>query len=571
MASLTFNKNSKLLEILYGLINDWENEVVEFKQVSNDFSQHDVGKYFSAISNEANLKNLHYGWLVFGVENKTKKIMNTDYRNTKGLEKLKHEIADNSTGGITFIDIFEVFEGIERIVMFKIPAAVTGIPTAWKGHYYGREGESLGPLSIEELERIRRQVHREWSNQIIEDARLEHLSNEAIQKARKGYKDRHNNEHIGAETDSMNDEEFLTKLKLMINGKLTNAAMILLGNSDYDNLLDVPVSAMWRLHGLKDRMKDYEEFRIPFILLAENMYTRIRNLKYRYMPDQTTLDTTITLQYNEDLLKELLYNCIAHQDYVQGGRIYVDEFEDEVIISNPGNFIPGDVRKVLKKGYTAPYYRNPLLAEVMMNIKLIDSAQWGILKVYNTQRDRYFPLPDYDFSTPNKVAVTVYGKVLDQNYTKLLFNRSDLDIDTVFLLDRVQKKLPLEREQYQQLRRLGIIEGKVPNVYISLNIAEIVDGRAQYTKNKAMDDQYYRDLIINYLQQFGSGTKADIIKLLSSKFSDVLDEKQKADKARNLLMSMSRKGLVKHVGKNQRTGSWELANDNKKRQQSVNN
>jgi len=555
------NINTDLVKILHTLILNWENEVVEFKQVTNDFSQHDIGKYFSALSNEANLKDFHYGWLVFGVENKTKKIINTNYRNTKGLEKLKHEIAENSTGGISFIDIFEVFEENERIVMFKIPAAVTGIPTAWKGHYYGREGESLGPLSIEELERIRRQVHREWSNNIIEGLSLKHLSNEAIQKARKGYKERHNNEHVSAETDSMNDEEFLTKLKLMVNGKLTNAAMILLGNSDYDNLLDVPVSAMWRLHGSKDRMKDYEEFRIPFILLAENMYTRIRNLKYRYMPDQTTLDTTITLQYNEDLLKELLYNCIAHQDYLQGGRIYVDEFEDEVIISNPGSFIPGDVRKVLKKGYTAPYYRNPLLAEAMMNIKLIDSAQWGILKVYNTQRDRYFPLPDYDFSTPNKVAVTVYGKVLDQNYTKLLFNRNDLDIDTVFLLDRVQKKLPLEKEQYQHLRRLGVIEGKAPNVYISLNIAEIVDGRAQYTKNKAMDDQYYRDLILNYLQHFGSGTKADIVKLLSSKFSDVLDEKQKADKARNLLMSMSRKGLIKYTGKSQRTGSWELAND----------
>ena len=555
------NINTDLVKILHTLILNWENEVVEFKQVTNDFGQHDIGKYFSALSNEANLKDLHYGWLVFGVDNKTKKIINTNYRNTKGLEKLKHEIAENSTGGISFIDIFEVFEENERIVMFKIPAAVTGIPTAWKGHYYGREGESLGPLSIEELERIRRQVHREWSNNIIEGLSLKHLSNEAIQKARKGYKERHNNEHVSAETDSMNNEEFLTKLKLMVNGKLTNAAMILLGNSDYDNLLDVPVSAMWRLHGSKDRMKDYEEFRIPFILLAENMYTRIRNLKYRYMPDQTTLDTTITLQYNEDLLKELLYNCIAHQDYLQGGRIYVDEFEDEVIISNPGSFIPGDVRKVLKKGYTAPYYRNPLLAEAMMNIKLIDSAQWGILKVYNTQRDRYFPLPDYDFSTPNKVAVTVYGKVLDQNYTKLLFNRNDLDIDTVFLLDRVQKKLPLEKEQYQHLRRLGVIEGKAPNVYISLNIAEIVDGRAQYTKNKAMDDQYYRDLILNYLQHFGSGTKADIVKLLSSKFSDVLDEKQKADKARNLLMSMSRKGLIKYTGKSQRTGSWELAND----------
>ncbi|MDR2570568.1 MAG: putative DNA binding domain-containing protein [Oscillospiraceae bacterium] len=558
MSYITNNSDSEVLKNLHNLILNWENEVVEFKRVTNDFSQHDIGKYFSAISNEANLKELLYGWLVFGVDNKTKETVNTDYRNSKGLETLKHEIADNATGGITFIDVFEVYDGDKRIVMFKIPAAVTGIPTAWKGHYYGREGESLGPLSIEELERIRRQVHREWSNQVIENTGMEHLCSEAIQKAREGYKEKHNNEHIDAEIDRMSDDEFLTKLKLMVGGNLTNAAMILLGNTDFDNLLAVPVSSMWRLHGANDRRKDYEEFRIPYVTLADRIYAKIRNLNYRYMPDQTTLNTKITMQYNEDLLKELIYNAIAHMDYTQGGRIYVDEFEDEIIVSNPGSFIPGDVRNVLKKGYHSPYYRNPLLVDVMAKIKLIDSAQWGILKVYNTLRDCYFPMPDYDFNTLNQVSVTVYGKELDKNYTKLLFGRSDLDIDTIFLLDRVQKKLPLEKEQYKHLRQLGVIEGKIPNVYISLSVAEIVDSKVQYTKNKAMDNQYYRDLIIKHLQHFGSGSKDDFIKLLQGKLSDILDDKQKESKVKYIITSMKNKGIIEHKDGNHRTGVWVL-------------
>jgi ATP-dependent DNA helicase RecG len=551
-------ESNQMLETLHNLIRVWEHEVVEFKQATNSFSQHDIGKYFSAISNEANLMGLNHGWLVFGINNDTKKIVGTDYRNTQGLNTLKHEIAQNTTGSITFIDIFEVYDDNNRIVMFQIPAAVTSIPTAWKGFCYGRDGESLVALSQEEQDRIRRQVHRVWSDQIVEGASLKHLDNEAIEKAREGYKEKHNNKHINEETNSMTDEEFLTKLKLMVEGKLTNAAMILLGNTDYDNLLDVPVSAMWRLHGANDKRKDYEELRIPYITLADRMYTKFRNLNYRYMPDQTTLDTKITLQYNENLLKELLYNCIAHMDYTQGGRIYVDEFEDEVIISNPGSFIPGDVRKVLKKGYHAPYYRNPLLAEVMMKVNLIDSAQWGILKVYNTLRDRYFPLPDYNLSTPNQISVTVYGKELDQNYTKLLFSRSDLDIDTIFLIDRVQKKLPLEKEQYKQLRQLGVIEGKVPNVYVSLSVAEIVDSRAQYTKNKAMDDKYYEDLIISFLQQFGTAKKSDILDLLSSKLSDVLDDTQKDNKVRSLLRALQKKEVVERTEPNKRSGAWQL-------------
>ena len=182
-------------------------------------------------------------------------------------------------------------------------------------------------------------------------------------------------------------------------------------------------------------------------------------------------------------------NCIAHQTYTSGGRIYFDEYEDMVIISNPGVFIPGDVRDVLKPGYTAPYYRNQLLVEAMMKFDMIDTVQMGIRKIYNIQRSRYFPMPDYDLTTPQKVAVTVYGKVLDNHYTRLLFDRDDLDLDAVFLLDRVQKKLPLEKDQYKLLKQLGVVEGKAPNVYVSLGIAEVIDERTQYTRNKAMDEK----------------------------------------------------------------------------------
>jgi ATP-dependent DNA helicase RecG len=167
-------------------------------------------------------------------------------------------------------------------------------------------------------------------------------------------------------------------------------------------------------------------------------------------------------------------------------------------------------------------------------------------------------MPDYDFGTVNKVAVTVYGKVLDENYTRLLFGRDDLPLDTVFLLDRVQKKLPLDKEQYKLLKKLGVVEGKVPNVYVSATIAEIIDERAQYTKNKAMDDKYYMDLIVNYLKQFGSGTKADFVKLLGDKLSDILDEKQKEKKVSNILTAMSRKDIIVYDGKNRRAGTWAL-------------
>lgn len=559
MATFDQKFNEDMLQTLYGLIANWENEVIEFKRAENDFDKDKIGQYFSAISNEANLKGLQHGWLIFGVDNKTRKIIGSSYRNTRGLETLKHEIGQNSTGGITFIDIFEVYDNSDRVVMFKIPAAVVALPTAWKNHWYGRDGESLVALSMEELDRLRGQARYDWSKQIIEGSNVGYLDAGAIQLARKNYKIKQNREHINVEIDNMNDVQFLEKLKLLVGGKLTNAAMVLLGNPDHDRLLEPPARFMWRFYGSGDMVKDYEEFNIPFITVVDKVYTKIRNLTYRYMPNQMTLFPIETQQYDTSLLRELLNNCIVHQDYTIGGRVYLDEYDDTIVITNPGSFLPGDIREVLKPGYTAPYYRNQLLADAMVKLNMIDTVQMGIRKVFNIQRSRYFPMPDYELGTPQKVAVKVYGKILDENYTRLLFGHDDLTIETVFLLDRIQKKLQIEKAQYQQLRRAGLIEGKVPNVFISAKVAAIIDEKTQYTKNKAMDDKYYMDLMISYLQQFENGVKADFIELLTDKLSDTLDDKQKDNKVRYFLTLLQKNGVIERTSENRRTGAWRLA------------
>jgi ATP-dependent DNA helicase RecG len=118
--------------------------VVEFKQAGNDYSTDDIGKYFSALANEANLRGTDGGWLVFGVNNKTRRVVGTDYRpQSERLHSLKMQIAENAEPRITFREIRELAHADGRVLMFEIPAAPQGIPIAWKGHYYARAGESL--------------------------------------------------------------------------------------------------------------------------------------------------------------------------------------------------------------------------------------------------------------------------------------------------------------------------------------------------------------------------------------------------------------------------------------------
>lgn len=421
MAFFHYEKNVKDIEyyeILENLMERWEYETVEFKEAKSNYDTDKIGRYFSALSNEANLKQQQYGWLIFGVSerDKIKHVVGTAYKQGEQslLEKFKYEISRDITNGMTFYEIKEIFPIVNgkrlRVLMFKVPAAATGIPTDWRTNYYERSGESLVPLKQYKIDAIRSQERKDWSKQVIEVATIDNLDKTAINLAREKYKEKMNQEHISKEVDEMTDEEFLTKVKLLIGGKVTNAGMLLLGSADYDYLMTSAPSIMWRLYGADGSDKDYEIFKIPFINVVDKVFSKVRNLTYRYMPNQLTLFPMETEQYNSWLIRELLNNCIAHTNYQLGGRIYVNEFEDKIKFTNPGDFIPQKIENVLEVSYNPPFYRNQLLAESMVVFHMIDTATLGIRRAFNIQKAKYFPMPDYNISSGTQVEVTVYGK-----------------------------------------------------------------------------------------------------------------------------------------------------------------
>lgn len=266
-------------------------------------------------------------------------------------------------------------------------------------------------------------------------------------------------------------------------------------------------------------------------------------------------------QYDQLLIREVLHNCIAHQNYNLRGRINIQEYEDKLVFINEGNFIPGNVETTLKPGYTPPFYRNPFLANAMVNLNMIDTVAMGIRRIYNIQKERYFPMPDYDLDVFNRVKVIIYGKIIDSNYTRLLFHNEALNMETVFMLDRVQKGLKISKEESKKLKNKGLIEGRYPNLYVSYKVAEIVDEKAKYIKNKGLDDSYYKQLIIEYLKKSKTASKKEIVELLSDKLPDVLSDKQKNSKVKNLLYAMKNKDLIiDTIGENKRNTKWILCN-----------
>ncbi len=535
-----------ILEDLLSLSS--ETEVVEFKEAKNNFDFKDLGKYFSALSNEANLNNKDCAWLIFGINDK-KKIVGTNYRPIhKDLDKLKYEIAEKINNRLTFIEIYELQTNDGRVILFQIPPSPKGIPTSFNGFFFGRDGESVGPLNISEIERIRSQITtKDWSMGVCFGASIEDLDEEAIAKARENYKIK--NPRLKKEVDTWNNITFLNKAKLTINGSITNTCILLLGKPESEHYLAPAIARIsWVLKNIKNEEKDYEHFTCPFILSIDKVFGKIRNLKYRYIKNGTLFPEEVD-RYDPFNIKEALSNCIAHQDYNLSGRINVIEIEDEqLIFSNLGEFLPGSIENVLENDQPPIFYRNNFLVQAMVNLNMIDTIGSGIKRMFRSQRERFFPMPDYDL-TGGKVKAVITGKVLDLEYAKVLALNPDLSLEEIILLDKVQKKIELSDNEIQKLKAKKLIEGRKPNFIISENLAVKTKQVGVYIKTRGFDKEYYKKLIIEFIKKNKHGSsKKDIRLLLWNKLPDVLTDDQKENKISNVLRELRQEKKIKNIG-----------------------
>lgn len=546
----------ELISILNEILRVGEFECVELKKATKNFEIDKLGKYFSAIGNEANLKGKRYGWLIFGIDDINHTPVGTNYRPDNNFNSIKKQISDNTTDNVSFIEIYKIIYKEKRIIMFQIPAA-SGTPINWKGFPYGREGEALLPLNQNKVEQIKLTGNFDWSRQIIDKATINNLDKGAINFAREQFKIKYKGKPISKEIDKLSDIDFLNKIKITINGRITYAAMLLLGKNDDDFLMgEYCPRITWKLYD-ENNVVDYEHFGIPFILNVENSKNKIRNLRYRYMVNDNTLFPNEIDKYDNYILRELINNCVVHQDYRLKGIINIMEFKDKLIITNEGSFIPITIENVLKDGFSSPYYRNQFLATAMVNLNMIDTVGSGIRRVYNIQKSKFMPLPDYDLNEKDRVKVVLYGKIIDERYTKILFEKTDLDIDKVLLLDKVQKGQSINKRQCEYLKKYGLIEGRYPNIYISSLIAQLTNEKETYIYNTGLENDFYKSLIIKYISQYKVASRQDIIDLLKDKLPSSLTEKNKISRVRYLLSKLKEENKIyndKKTGKS----SWRL-------------
>jgi predicted HTH transcriptional regulator len=401
--------NAELQEILETLRSGAESEVVEFKEAKSTFSKNDIGEYFSALANEANLQNRPNAWLVFGIRNQDRAVVGSNaFADSDSLQRLKKEIADQVNNRITFKEIYApIIEG-KRVVMFEIPAAPRGMPLFWKGQYFGRDHESLVPLNIEELERIRGQ------------ARISRFERE-IALDRSNYADlekRLNLEAIFRALDIPRPDGKVAIVKRLVSERL------LADNSTVENLAITNMGALlfaYDLHSF-DQLRR-KSVRV-IVYEGKNKLRTIKEVNFaegyaahfaemvRYINDQLpqyeeigeALRTTERM-YPPIAVRELFANMLIHQDYYQGGtNPMVEIYRDRVEFTNNGRPLIDTMRFLDEP----PQSRNEDLASFMRRIGLCEERGSGIDKVVNEVENAHLPAPKFEGKTTHTI-VTLYG------------------------------------------------------------------------------------------------------------------------------------------------------------------
>lgn len=544
-----------------------ETEWLDFKEAKQNIDSDDLGKYVSALANEANLCGRPCAWLVLGVKDRRdpatglRPVVGTAFRRgAAALNELKLQLAQHTTPSVASIEAVEIERpGCApgtRVLMLRIPPAPRGLPVGWKGHFYGRAGESLMALGARyETMRLQSAV-LDWTAQVVSEE-FALLDDVAIRHGRELYRQKHPSRAV--ESAVWSEARFLAELGLLQEGRLTRAALLLFGQAgSAASLGNVSPRITWKLVDAQGDERDYCHFKLPLIGAIDAVAAKIRVHTERILPPGQLAPLELP-SYDAWVIREALLNCVAHQDYTEGGRVVVTEHPDTLWFSNAGSFIPGTLESVLNGRDTIHRYRNPCLTDAMVELGLIDTIGSGIRRMFRTQRERLFPLPDFELGTsPPTVRVCVHGRELDSAFGRTLLSAMDLSLEEVIALDRVQKRRPLSAEMLKRLRAKSLVEGRGAALRLSAPVAKAAGQEVGYTLDRGLDQQHYKALVLQLLSM-GPQPRSKINALLLGKLPGSIPAERQKTYVKNLLRDMAgRDRSIEAFGGNTRAARWRL-------------
>lgn len=395
----------QLIELVNELVKQpHESEWVEFKL--NFHSPEEIGERISALANGAAIQNQDFGYLVFGVEDKTHLIKGTTFKpktHKKGNEELEHWLAQRLDPRIDFrIYEFE-YDDSRHMAVFVIPAAQNR-PVDFSHNAYIRVGSITRKLSEfpEKEAKIWRKKVKPYEQEIARD----NLNASDVIRL------------LSTETyfDLMklpypsNQEGVIQKFideKLIVKSRgyaVTNLGAILFAKSlpEFESVERKSVRVI--VYKGNNKVETVREqigakgYALSFLGLVDWVNSQL--------PANEEIGKALRKEsrmYPEIAIRELVANALIHQDLSVKGFPMIEVFSDRIEISNPGNPLITPERFI--DSYIS---RNEKLADLMRRMGFCEEKGSGLDKVifYN----ELYQLPPINVITDeNRTRVTIFS------------------------------------------------------------------------------------------------------------------------------------------------------------------
>jgi ATP-dependent DNA helicase RecG len=270
------------------------------------------------------------------------------------------------------------------------------IPYFAYGRAYIRTSDEDKLLSRKELENIilrKNKAQLRWDTAICKDATLADLSEEKVQAFVKTA----GKEYTGFENS-------LSKLKLLLNGKLTNAAVILFGKAPETFFPNAKLRCAVFDTCDTSYIIDMQEFTGDlFYLIEEAQKYILKNIHIGMRLEG--LKRIDVPEINEAAIREAVVNAFCHRDYYEYDSVNVAVFKNRVEIRNKGRLYGGLTIEQIKSEMVSER-RNELLAETLHEIHLIEKWGRGISLILSKEPETDFKEVGTQFIVTFKRKIT---------------------------------------------------------------------------------------------------------------------------------------------------------------------
>lgn len=539
------------------LLKEPEGERLEFKEAKNNYHFEKLVEYCAALANEGG------GKILLGITDvRPRRVVGSNVfaepgRTVSGLmERLRIRITAS-----------EVHHPDGRVLIFEVASRPVGTPIAADGKYLARSGDTLRAMTQDELRHILDELGIDFSAQVEPGASIADLDPNAIELFRARWKRRSQN----AALDSLSPQQLLEDAELLVDGKVTRAALILLGahSALSRHLPQAEVIFEYRSSESSISHQQRIELREGFLSFLDKLWDTI-NLRNEVVQYQDGLFRRDVPVMNETVVREAILNAVTHRDYRLPSSIFVKQFPRKLQIVSPGGFPVGiTVENVLRK--QSP--RNRRIAEACSRCGLVERSGQGVDRMFEESLKEGKPRPDFAGTDAHQVCINLLGDIQNPQFIRFLERVSaergiSFSVEDLVILDAISHGVrPDASEARDHLARLvetGIVErtgaGRGAKYVLSRRFYSFLGKKGAYTRERGLDRDTNKALLLKHIKESGSeGAKL-------SDLQQVLRDLSRAQ-VQTLLRELRSEGKAHSVGLT-KAGRWLIGPEPSKFDQS---